>query len=159
MQTARPKLDLLNKIRDDFSSSYTFKLGDTFVWSSADETIYYTTDKAVAENAVWSLLHEIGHAELSHTRYKDDFELLMLEVVAWKKAKELAARYHLVIDEHHIEECLDSYRNWLHQRSRCIECKTHSLQVDETTYECYNCSTRWKVPVSRMCVVRKKRIT
>lgn len=158
MQATQPKIDLLSRIIDDFSELYVFKLGNTFVWSSSDQTIYYTTDRDVAENAVWSLLHEIGHAELGHIRYSDDLELLMMEVEAWKKAKDLAAKYHLVIDEHHIEECLDSYREWLHQRSRCVECKTHSLQLDETTYECYNCSTRWTVPGSRMCVVRKRRI-
>jgi hypothetical protein len=158
MQATKPRVDLLSKIQADFSKKYNFKPGNTFVWSSSDETIYYSTDREVAENSVWSLLHEIGHAELGHMRYEDDFELLMMEVAAWKKAKELAAAYHLVIDEHHIEECLDSYRDWLHQRSRCVECRTHSLQTDETTYECYNCGTKWKVPASRMCVVRKRRI-
>ena len=158
MQATERKLDLLTRIREDFSDRYTFLPGDAFVWSSSDETIYYSEDRDVTENAVWSLLHEIGHAELGHTRYEDDFELLMLEVAAWKKAKELAANYHLVIDEHHIEDCLDTYREWLHERSRCIECKNHSLQADETTYECFNCGTKWKVPASRMCVVRKRRV-
>ena len=158
MPATAQKLDLFSQICRDYSDRYTFKEGSTFVWSSADKTIHYSTSRDVAENAVWSLLHELGHAELRHTRYEDDFELLILEVQAWKKAKQLAEDYHLVIDEHHIEECLDSYREWLHQRSRCVECKNHSLQVDETTYQCHNCSTVWKVPASRHCVVRKKRI-
>jgi hypothetical protein len=159
MQTAQPRLELLNQIRDDFSDRFTFKRGKLFTWSSADETIYYSTAKEAAENAVWSLLHEIGHADLGHKQYKDDLELLMMEVEAWRRAKLLADGYHLVIDELHIQECLDSYRDWLHQRSRCIECKMHSFQIDTTTYECFNCSTRWKVPASRMCVVRKRRVT
>jgi len=95
---------------------------------------------------------------LTTKQYTDDLELLMMEVAAWKKAKEIATRYYLVIDEDHIEDCLDSYRNWLHTRSRCIECKTHSFQIDQTTYQCYNCLTRWKVPASRMCNPRKTRI-
>lgn len=158
MQATQPRLELLHQIRDDFSDQFTFKKGNIFTWSSADATIYYSTAKAAAENAVWSLLHEIGHATLGHRQYRDDLELLMMEVSAWKQAKQLAAKYHLVIDESHVEECLDSYRDWLHTRSRCIECKMHSFQIDETTYECYNCTTRWKVPASRMCVVRKTRV-
>ena len=158
MQTTHPRLELLLQIKDDFSDEFTFKRGKLFTWSSAEETIYYSTAKAAAENAVWSLLHEIGHAKLDHKQYHDDLELLMMEVQAWKKAKELAAAYFLVIDEEHIQECLDSYRDWLHVRSRCVECKMHSFQIDETTYECHNCYTKWKVPASRMCVVRKKRV-
>ena len=136
MQTTQPKLGLVDKIVGDFSDRYKFKQGKTFVWSSSEETVYFSTDREATENAVWSLLHEIGHAELSHQSYNDDLELLMMEVAAWKQAKILAEAYHLVIDEHHIEECLDSYRDWLHKRSRCVECKTHSLQLDGTTYEC-----------------------
>ena len=159
MQATKPGLDLLYQIIDDYRDRFSFAQGDTFAWSSADTTILYSTEKAAAENGVWSLLHEIGHAELEHSHYNDDLELLIMEVEAWKKAKELADHYHLVIDDEHIQECLDSYRDWLHQRSRCIECKMHSFQNDHTTYECFNCGTRWKVPASRMCVVRKTRIS
>ena len=158
MQATARRLDLLEQIKDDFSDQFTFKRGSVFSWSSSDETIYYSTAKSVADNAVFSLLHELGHALLGHKQYNDDLELLMMEVAAWKQAKILADQYHLVIDEHHIQDCLDSYRDWLHQRSRCVECATHSLQIDEVTYECYNCGTSWQVPASRMCVVRKKRL-
>ncbi len=158
MQATERRLELLHQIRDDFSDQYKFKRGKVFTWSSSEGAIYYSTAKSAAENAVFSLLHEIGHAQLGHKQYRDDLELLMMEVAAWKQAKQLAHRYHLVIDEHHIEECLDSYREWLHQRSRCVECKTHSLQIDQVTYECYNCGTRWQVPASRMCVIRKRRL-
>lgn len=158
MQATHARLDLIGQIRRDFAHKYNFKQADTFIWSSAEETVYYTTNREVSENPIWSLLHELGHAELGHKHYDDDLELLMMEVAAWKEAKILADQYHLVIDEHHIDECLDSYRNWLHQRSRCVECKMHCLQTDQTTYECYNCGTRWKVPASRMCMVRKRRV-
>lgn len=158
MQATTRSLGLIEIIQNDFKDRYHFMEGPHFVWSSADKTVYFTTNPDESDNAVWSLLHEIGHAELGHSYYDDDFDLLMMEVTAWQKAKELAAHYHLVIEQHHIEECLDSYRDWLHQRSRCVECQTHSLQTDETTYQCYNCDTKWKVPRSRRCVVRKKRI-
>lgn len=160
MQTTYSRsLDLLNKIIEDFSDRFNFKEGQIFSWSSADSTIIYSTSKSAAENGVWSLLHEIGHAELNHKQYNDDLELLIMEVEAWKQAKEIAKKYYLVIDDEHIQECLDSYRDWLHLRSSCVECRANSFQIDATTYECYNCSTKWKVPSSRMCVVRKRRLT
>ncbi len=158
MQATERKLELLDQIKADYSPRYTFKKSAVFSWSSSEETIYYSTSKRAAENAVFSLLHELGHAELGHKEYHDDLDLLMMEVAAWKKAKLLANRYHLVIEEEHIEDCLDSYRDWLHQRSKCVECGTHSLQTDRVTYDCYNCGTRWQVPASRMCTVRKKRL-
>ncbi len=158
MPTSQQSVTLFDQILADFSDQFSFRKGTLFSWSSGEGVIYYTTSKNASDNAVWSLLHEIGHAQLSHKQYNDDLELLMMEVAAWKQAKILADTYHLVIDEHHIEECLDSYRDWLHQRSRCVECQLHSLQLDEVTYECYNCGTRWKVPASRMCVVRKRRL-
>ncbi len=158
MQATLTSLDLLNRIKNEYSHKYSFKKSQVFSWSPNDSTIYYSTAKSVAENAVWSLLHEIGHAELGHKNYEDDLELLMMEVSAWKKAKQLAEDYHLVIEDDHIEECVSSYRDWVHSRSKCIECKLHVFQTTPTTYECYNCLARWKVPASRMCVVRKKRI-
>lgn len=152
-------LELTDQIVADFEHLFTFKKGPVFSWSSSENTVYYSKSRKSSENAVWSLLHEIGHAQLGHRQYNDDLELLMMEVAAWKQAKVLAEQYHLVIEEDHIEDCLDSYRDWLHARSRCPECATHSLQVDEVTYECYNCNTKWQVPASRMCVVRKKRLS
>lgn len=158
MQATLTSIDLVHRIRDEYADRYKFKKGRVFSWSSSNSTIYYSTAKSVAENAVWSLLHEIGHAELKHKIYRDDLELLIMEVAAWKKAKQLAEDYHLVIEDDHIEDCLSSYRDWLHARSKCVDCKMHAFQTDSTTYECHNCLARWKVPASRMCVVRKKRI-
>lgn len=159
MQTTAARRDLVDRIRQDYADKYRFRRSRSFTWSSSDNTIYYSTAKSASENAVWSLLHELGHAELGHRNYRDDLELLIMEVAAWKQAKGLAEDYHLVIEDEHIEECLSSYRNWLHQRSKCIECKMHALQIDRTTYECYNCLAKWQVPASRMCVVRKRRLT
>ena len=157
MQTAT-RVDLLDQIIADFEDEFNFKRSSVFSWSPAKQTIYYSRAKSAAENAVWSLLHEIGHAKLGHKTYHDDLELLIMEVEAWRRAKQIAESYHLVIDEDHIEECLESYRIWLHDRSRCIECGLNSFQIEPTVYECSNCYTRWSVPASRMCKIRKQRL-
>lgn len=135
-----------------------FEASDDFVWSPNDETVRYVARAVTKEPGLWSLLHEIGHGRLRHMTYHDDLQLMMMEVEAWKEAKALAANYGLAIDQDHIDDCIASYRDWLHSRSRCIECKTVSFQADATTYQCHNCSTRWKVPSSRRCITRKRRI-
>jgi hypothetical protein len=80
-------------------------------------------------------------------------ELLKLERSAWDKALKLSRRYHVVIDEDHIEDCLDTYRDWLKARATCPACRTVSVQDDQGVYGCYNCSERWRVPASPTCRV------
>jgi len=125
--------------------------GKSFYWSPATKEIYYASDDE-AVSATWSLLHETAHALLGHTTYVLDFELLDLEMAAWQKAKELGNDFNLVITDDHIENCLDSYRDWLHRRSVCPSCGTQVLQHDAgNEYTCFNCRSAWRVTPSRFC--------
>jgi len=151
-------LKLLNQIATDHTG-FNFEPADQFLWNPNSLTIYYVEDDIYELNGIWSLLHELGHAKLNHQSYRDDLELLMMEVGAWSEAQKIGKKYAVSIDERHIEKCVDSYRAWLHQRSRCIDCKTNSLQLNKTTYQCHNCSTSWKVSESAMCKIRKTRVT
>ncbi len=99
----------------------------------------------------WSILHELAHAKLNHNNYYSDFELVKLELDAWQEAKEIAKNYGIKIDSEHIEDCLDTYRDWLHQRATCPTCQTVSTQRDPNTYQCFNCRTSWHVSNSRFC--------
>lgn len=100
--------------------------------------------------ATWSLLHETGHALLGHTSYVADIELLKLEVAAWDRAKQLAKELGTSIDENHIQDCLDTYRDWLDKRSICPNCGTKSIQTDKgSKYRCFNCHTTWRVSNNR----------
>jgi len=128
-----------------------FSAGTQFCWSPETQEIFYARG-AKGSNSEWSLLHETGHALLDHTTYKADFELLKLEVAAWEKAKELAKSLNIKIDSDHIEDCLDTYRDWLHKRSVCPNCTTQCLQQDDLArYRCFNCHTEWKVSKNRFC--------
>ncbi len=128
-----------------------FKAGKQFCWSPETGEVFYKTN-ATSQQAAWSLLHETGHALLGHTSYRADFELLRMEIDAWQKARELAASFELTIDEDHIEDCLDTYRDWLYKRSICPKCTTKCLQQgDFVHYRCFNCSTTWRVTTSRFC--------
>ncbi len=126
-----------------------FTAGRQFSWSPETGKIFYKTG-ADGRRAIWSLLHETGHALLEHTSYQADFELLRLEVAAWERAKALAGDLDIVIDEGHIEDCLDTYRDWLYKRSICPTCTTKCLQQgDFVHYRCFNCHTVWRVTASR----------
>jgi hypothetical protein len=126
-----------------------FTAADQFYWSPETGEICYD-DSATGRRAVWSLLHETGHALLGHTSYRGDFELLQLEIAAWERAKDLAGDLRLTIKDDHIQASLDTYRDWLHKRSICPDCGTKALQQgDFVHYRCFNCHKVWKVGPNR----------
>jgi hypothetical protein len=139
---------LLKQFRADFPE-LTFVEGTAFCWSPEHKQIFYYLEKSRV--ASWSLLHELAHALLGHHTYDSDLELLMLEIAAWEKAKELAGHYDKVIDEDHIQDCIDTYRDWLDARSTCPRCLGNGLQLDSRHYNCFNCQLKWRVTNSRFC--------
>lgn len=142
---------LLSKLRRDFPA-ISFVPGPRFVWSPAANQVLYKKSASEDDTTViWALLHEVGHAVLGHGKYGSDFELVLLESAAWHQAEGLAKRYGHQIDPEHIQDCLDTYRDWLYQRSTCPTCTVTSLQTDSKTYTCFNCSTSWRVSKSRLC--------
>ncbi len=144
----------MDTILDQLSARHpglSFTPGKQFSWSPETREIFYKT-AASDDQAVWSLLHETGHALLDHKTYHADFELLLLEVAAWEKARELATELSVEIDEDHIQDCLDTYRDWLYARSVCPNCSTKSIQQNDCAhYRCFNCRTTWRVTASRFC--------
>lgn len=112
---------------------------------------YYTGVSEIASRAVdggasWAVneynlrcLHELGHALLGHLGYRLDLERLKMERAAWEKAKRLCLKYGVEYDEEFVEEQLDSYRDWLHQKSRCPECGLTRYQKQDGKYCCPGC--------------------
>lgn len=141
---------LLSSLRNRHKD-LVFEEAKTFYWSPKQQIIFYSPLALDSPEGAWSLLHELSHALLEHQDFNSDFELLQIEVAAWQKAQELAKEYNIDIDADHIEDCLDTYRDWLYQRSSCPSCTSCSLQVDKHTYSCLNCGTRWQVSQSRLC--------
>jgi hypothetical protein len=139
--------NLLPQLKIDFPD-LKFVPGEDFHWSPRDNTITYTTHHSIAEHGVWALLHELAHATLGHVQYDNDFDLLKLESATWQKARNLGKKYHIVISSSHIQDCLDTYRDWLHNRSQCPKCGVVSIQRPDNLYQCFNCRTTWKVPQS-----------
>ena len=140
---------LLKSLQKDYPQ-ISFASAARFYWSPKDQVVYYDPNKNDIA-AQWALLHELCHGLLGHSNYKTDFELLQLEAAAWHKAKEVAKKYSVVIDEDHLQDCLDTYRDWLHARSTCPACTEHGLQRVNRVYTCINCANEWLVSSSRFC--------
>ncbi|MBR2795466.1 hypothetical protein IKE13_00145 [Candidatus Saccharibacteria bacterium] len=84
-------------------------------------------------------LHEVSHAVLKHKDFRMDVERLKMEVAAWEKAKELAKHYGVDVDEDVIQGELDTYRDWLHKKSRCPGCGLTRFQTTDGEYHCPRC--------------------
>jgi len=130
--------------------------GDNFYWSPRNKTVVYNAENDTDEG-VWALLHESGHALLDHIQYYSDIELVMMELEAWEKAKVIARDLDVQIDEDHIQDCLDSYRDWLHKRSLCPDCHLSGIQTKPNTYSCIFCQKQWNVTSERFCRPYRRR--
>jgi hypothetical protein len=141
---------LLAELRIRFPE-LNFRDGQQFCWSPQTQEVIYASS-VDATHATWSLLHETGHALLNHRGYQADFELIRMEVAAWERARSLGQELNYTISENHIQDCLDTYRDWLYKRSICPSCSTKCLQQqDLIRYRCFNCHTVWSVTPSRFC--------
>lgn len=128
-----------------------FKMSESFYWSPDKNVIFYKDAENEIES-IWALLHELGHALLGHINYGGDYSLLRKEAEAWEEAKKLAKKFSIKINEDHIQDCLDTYRDWIYKRSICPKCSTKCLQKNDFKhYICHNCHMQWKVTSSRFC--------
>jgi len=139
--------DFIKQIRRDYPS-LKFQKGPQEHWSPRTNTITYNP-KQPLRDLRYSVLHELAHAQLDHTTYSSDFELLKLESLAWAEAARIGRRYDVRISSDHIQNCLDTYRDWLHRRSTCPTCGAHALQKDANHYQCFNCQRVWRVSSGR----------
>lgn len=138
---------LVRKLRRDHPK-LVFTVGEAHCWSPRHNQIFYTGDDE--QSNIACLLHELGHARLGHQGFHSDVELLRKEVDAWQEALQLAARYGVEIDTAHIQDSLDTYRDWLFRRSQCPRCRSTGVQQAARNYTCLNCSATWEVSTSRL---------
>lgn len=94
-----------------------------------------------AEQKIYSLrlLHELGHVTLGHRDFFTDVERLKMERAAWEKAREFCVQYEVDFNEDFVESELDTYRDWLHQRSKCRTCGQTRFQNENGRYYCPFC--------------------
>lgn len=131
---------------------FSFKLGDNFLWSSSENTIYY--DDSTDDQVVF-LLHELSHALLGHTSYERDIQLITMERQAWDYTVKIAPSYDITVSDEIVQSTLDSYRDWIHERSTCPNCGATGVQTEKYTYTCPACNHDWRVNEARTCALRR----
>ena len=114
---------------------FRFKKGDKFAFRPP-RTIIFGPEEPFDELLA---LHEISHAILKHKDFKTDAKRLKMEMEAWEKAKELASLYEVEINDDLIQGELDTYRDWLHKKSRCPKCGLTRFQTPDSQYHCPSC--------------------
>lgn len=146
------KLELLKADYPDIS----FEMGDVCRWAPNTSTVYYSELKSNED--LFRLLHELGHGVSDHLSFDQDIELLAMERQAWEQAARIAKKYEYTITDDHIETALDTYRDWLHARSRCPKCPGAGVQDKATSYYvCVLCLARWRANDARQCGLRRYR--
>lgn len=139
-----PKINsLIAKTANDHPQFTFIATQDIDKWSHGNNTIYHNPDQTHADVF---LLHELAHALLGHTEYKRDIELLAMERDAWHYTKSiLGPQYGLTIDDEIIQESLDTYRDWIHNKSACPDCNQTGVEVEKHLYQCLSCGNQWRV--------------
>lgn len=141
---------LINKLTAGFPT-IRFQADNSFVWSPDRSTVFYPSDV----NDPAQLLHELGHALKQHHNYQYDIQLLAMESEAWQVAMKLGHQYGVKIHEDVVQDHLDTYRDWLHARSRCPECEATGQQIGAALYICVACGQTWKVNEARTCQLKR----
>lgn len=148
--TSRSMPWLVKQLRRDHPD-ILFEPSAADAWNPTQATVYYQKTATSTDQ----ILHELGHALLMHTSYKRDVELLAMERDAWTEAQSIAGKYGLEIDPDSIDDQMNTYRDWLHDRSTCPTCDTNGLQIDDHLYQCLACETTWRVNDARTCGLRR----
>ncbi len=131
----------------------TFLPSGYFAYDAASETINYDPDELNQALGRLSLVHEISHAVLNHFNYSYDIELLLMEIEAWYKTRELCEKIGLEVNEDYITDCIESYDTWLTARSTCPKCSNFCFQEAPNQFRCFLCGCQWKVNDRKDCRV------
>ena len=150
-------IDFIKNLQRDYPD-LCFTPGKREHWSPRSKTITYNPAQS-PPSLRSGVLHELAHAQLGHSTYDSDLELIKLEAEAWELAAKIGKKYGARISHDHIQNCLDTYRDWLHRRSTCPTCRSHGLQQDPGSYRCLNCQAKWSVTSDHFARAYRRRAT
>ena len=146
-------LEFANRLRQDFPQ-FIFEESDDFYWSKKENTIFFDLNSS---NFHLLILHELAHALLGHEDFWLDIELLKMETEAWDLVKNtITGQYGFCFNSILAEQKLDTYRDWIHKRSLCPNCKVNGFQQQDLSYKCPACGTVWQNNDSRFKSLRQK---
>ena len=121
---------------------YKFVPSTRFKWRAPNSIFFEKNSGVPMPYFALLTLHELGHALSGHKDYKTDVERLRIESEAWQRAKHLIAEHpnwDLEYNEDFAENELDSYRDWLHKKSKCKRCGLTCYQTADGKYHCPTC--------------------
>lgn len=145
-------LSLLDRLKSEYPE-FTFQESDVFRWSPDTNTLFIDV---TSPDFSFFTLHELGHALLGHTSYERDIDLLKIERDAWHyAATHLSVAYDVEINDERVQDNLDTYREWLHTRSKCPSCNMTGLQTAYDAYLCLACGCHWRTNEARSCALRR----
>ena len=127
-------LAFLDSLKQSYSD-YTFRPGRKFLFRPPKSIYYLEAD----DNFRLLLLHELAHALLGHFTYTKSLERLQIERDAWEKTRELCELHSVAFDEALAESELDTYRDWVHQKTLCKTCGLTCLEVSSESLYCPFC--------------------
>lgn len=89
------------------------------------------------------LFHELGHALSKEYAYSTKVERLRIESIAWQTGKAAYQEHQQALnlpswDDDFAEDNLDTYRDWLHQKSICRTCGLTMFE-DDSGWHCPYC--------------------
>lgn len=147
--------ELLLQLKGDYPD-IRFVRGENFKWSASKKELSIADD----EGSELYVLHELAHALLGHADFTLDIELLRQEREAWDLVRNvLGPRYGIANNDDIIEDALDTYRQWLHERTLCPACGLSGFQTKTSTYVCVNCRCSWRSNDARRVNLRRYRLT
>ncbi|MBR2695430.1 hypothetical protein IKE86_00760 [Candidatus Saccharibacteria bacterium] len=123
---------------DNLKSAYpnfSFKPGRKFLFRPPKSIFYLESN----ENFRLLLLHELAHALLGHFTFNRSLERLTIERDAWAKTRELCETHGVTFDESLAETELDTYRDWVHQKTLCKTCGATCLEISSESLFCPFC--------------------
>ena len=129
---------LLKQLQNDYKE-FVFRPGGKKYLFRPPHTIVLGPDEEMSELL---LLHELSHAVLQHFSFDTDIKRLKMESDAWAKTKELAKKYGVEVDDDYIEDQLDTYRDWLHAKSKCKKCGLTRFETPDGKWHCPFCEQK-----------------
>ena len=138
-------LDYLKQTYPDLHFSY----GKRFKYRYPNLIMLENPKNSTTPPAFFALqtLHELGHALCNHKDYTTDVQRLKIEREAWETAKTAylalpkSLQNAFPWNEDYVEDSLDTYRAWLHQKSTCKNCGLTCYQTEDGTYHCPRCES------------------
>ena len=140
------RLAFISDLKSEFKQ-FNFISSNRFKWHP-EKSIYFDKNPDIPfEYFALQTLHELGHALEGHKDYKTDVKRLKMESEAWERARELlkthktwTTRYKITYDEDFAEDNLDTYRDWLHKKSKCKICGLTRYQKKNGKWFCPKCN-------------------